>query len=608
MARWIFPCHRACSLKGRWTGITSKLSGIFRLCKIDQASGRRFSPQMNFASALSDAELNLHNNGFSTTLWQPDLGWGSTESEASNAPFNPQLLAALQIFLWFFIADSNRTWVHLAAEMQAGKTGVVTALIRLIFTNISRIPIKPERIFILTGMSDNAWIKQTCERLPANVRNGVAHSGGFPTIQKKLRSLAGREYLRDILIVFDESHIASLGSNRPNKLIYEQVALLCPRELWKERNIHFLTISATDPGKSSICSEDTSGSSKVVRLLTNEKYQSVEFLNTSSRIRYNDTFGELHEAKAIVELQRAVAEFTEPLYHILRPRVGKQKKVEELLTIAFPGCLVIPWDSTTKRANDGESSSTAITDINELLAVQPERHTFILLKMMFYASKTMDDTYVGVLWDRKGGKDDTNLQSLLGRALGYEKSKRTVVYTSKDTVENYLGFWKDAIAGLPLPTGIPIEKIDRLDKKMAGIKTVRVINGKSVMTIARNFMGPGGGSGAVAPPVVEKPPPNVEEFQSMELLKARWNEIQTSEGVTKRHIARAPNQKDGFFTCAIGQESEKQTTKNVRIYINGNWSGWGSGLTKAEAGDLIHRVYVGYENDVATFFLRWGKK
>lgn len=563
---------------------------------------------MNFASALSDAELNLHTNNFLTTLWSPEFEWSNSESEASKPPFHPQLLAALQIFLWFFIADSNRTWVHLAAEMQAGKTGVVTALIRLMFTNILRIRITPERIFVLTGMSDNAWIKQTCERLPANVRNGVAHSGGFATIQRALRSLAGGEYLRDILIVFDESHIASLGSNRPNMLIYKEVARLCPRELWKERNIHFLTISATDPGKSSICSEDTSGSSKVVRLLTNEKYQSVEFLKDNSRIRYNDTFGDLNEAKAINELRRAVGEYSDPLYHILRPRKGKQGEVEKLLDIAFPGCLVIPWDSTTKLVeNDGESSSTVITDINDLLEVQPERHTFILLKNMFYASKTMDDTHVGILWDRKGGKDDTNLQSLLGRALGYEKSKRTVVYTSKETVENYLGFWKNAIAGLPLPTGIPIEKIDRLDKKMSGVQKIRMINGKAVMTIARNFMGPGGGTG-VAPPVVDRPPPTVEEFETLELLKTRWNDILTSEGVTKRKPARAPNEKDGFYTCTIGQKSKKQTTQNVREYINGSWRGWGSGLTEALDGELLHRVYVGYQDDTATFFLRWGKK
>jgi hypothetical protein len=452
---------------------------------------------MNFASALSDAEFQLPSNGFSSTLWTPEFGWNSSEAEASQDAHSPQLLAALQIFLWFFIAETHRVWVHLAAEMQAGKTGVVSALLRLIFANAARIHITPDRIFVLTGMSDNAWIKQTRERLPSNVRVGVAHSGGFRKIVAALRTLARDGYLENVLIIFDESHIASLASNRPNRLIYDEVARLCPRDQWEARNIRFLTISATDPAKSSICAENRH-LSKVVRLLTSDAYQSVESLHTAGRVRYNDAFGNLDDPRAMAELQRAVAQHPNPLFHILRPRQGKQDKVEDLLKIAFPGCVVIPWDSSTQIIeNSGDSSTSLIEDINELLAVAPEVHTFILLKNMFYASKTMDDTHVGILWDRKGGKDDTNLQSLLGRALGYGKSTRTVVYTSKETVENYLGFWRDAIAGLPLPTDIPIERIDRLDKKMAGVQRVRMINGRPVVTVARNFNGPGGGTGVV---------------------------------------------------------------------------------------------------------------
>jgi hypothetical protein len=48
-------------------------------------------------------------------------------------------------------------WVHLAAEMQAGKTGVINALFRLILSNCHRIGITPNRIFTLTGMSDEDW-------------------------------------------------------------------------------------------------------------------------------------------------------------------------------------------------------------------------------------------------------------------------------------------------------------------------------------------------------------------------------------------------------------------------------------------------------------------
>jgi hypothetical protein len=58
----------------------------------------------------------------------------------------------------------------------------------------------------------------------------------------------------------------------------------------------------------------------------------------------------------------------------------------------------------------------------------------------------------------------------------------------------------------------------------------------------------------------------------------------------------------------FGKKSEKQTATAVRNFITPNWAGWGSGLTEAAAGDLVHRVYAGYEGATVTFFLRWGRK
>ena len=547
---------------------------------------------MNFASALSDAELNLQKNAFSPKLWVPEFGWDSSESEASQDPHSPQLLAALQIFLWFFIADTHRTWVHLAAEMQAGKTGVVSALIRLMFSNAARLRITPDRIFILTGMSDNAWIKQTRERLPGNVRAGVVHSGGFEKIARALRTLAAGGHLDNVLIVFDESHIASLERNRPTRLIYDEVARLCPREKWKEQNIHFLTISATDPAKSSMSNENRH-MSKVVRLLTNEAYQSVESLNIAGRILYNDNFGNLEDKKAILELKRVVSGYTRPLYHILRPRVSKQANVEEILKINFPGCVVICWDSDTKVLveNGSDSSSTLITDINDLLEEAPEVLTFILLKNMFYASKTMDDTHVGILWDRKGGKDDTNLQSLLGRALGYGKSKRTIVYTSKETVENYLTFWKDAIAGLPLPTDIPIEKIVRLDKKMAGVQKVRIIDGKPVLTVGRTYAGPGGAAG-VTPEV------HVKQFdRGYSIFDTQDQNEAFARTLGSKRRASYNEDANGFIPCSHSTKKVHSTEELIHIAKNcRDCSNMDKTAAEVELNQYAFRRYVCYDD------------
>lgn len=417
---------------------------------------------------IADAEMQIHIAGFDPALYSTG-SW-----EAAPVVFEPQRLAALQIFQWFFTAHVQRVWVHLAAEMQAGKTGVIDALVRLILRNFTKIRISPDRIFIVTGMNDKAWCKQTRERMVDSIRANVHHSGKINRVIKDLKALAERAPLSNILIVIDESHIATKEGNRPNQ-IYNTVKELCDPSLWAERGIHFVTISATDPSKIIAITDDgMRHSTKVVRLHTTDGYQSIQTLLDARRIRYADTFGDLHTAKAITELRRVIlTEYVDgPRYHILRPRQSKQEAVNELLKRALPNAIIYRWDGDTKGSGSGaedESSTMNMDDINDLLSVAPVQHTFIILKNMLYAAKTLNDTYVGVLYDRVGGKDDTNMQSLLGRACGYGKSKRTIVYTSQNTVKNYLALWRDVCLGEKPSDNIPLQAKD-LDRKMAAVK------------------------------------------------------------------------------------------------------------------------------------------
>ena len=160
-----------------------------------------------FDAQLADAQMQVGAAGFNTGLWTPEFGWRSDEVEAAEDAHLPQLLAAFQCFLWFFVAEGKKAWVHLAAEMQAGKTGVVTALVRLLFANARLLGVSPERVFVITGMNDNAWVKQTKARLPNGMRNGVAHNGGLGKIVRDLKGLAEHAGgLRNVLVVVDESH------------------------------------------------------------------------------------------------------------------------------------------------------------------------------------------------------------------------------------------------------------------------------------------------------------------------------------------------------------------------------------------------------------------
>jgi len=572
-------------------------------------------PSMTFDGHLADAKMQVENSGFLSQLWEPEFGWDVKEVEASEAPHLPQLLTAFQCFLAFFVSSTQKVWVHLAAEMQAGKTGVVTALIRLVLSNAKKLNTRPTRIFVLTGMNDNAWKKQTRDRLPlGSLRDNVHHSSSLTKVVAALKCLtemSAEKKLSNILIILDESHIASASGNRPNKLIYEAIRELCPIEEWSARGIRFLTISATDPARVLMMADEANEvSSQVVRLLTGENYQSVEKLYESGRIRFAEETGDLHERSttekerdelpsAIKEVQRVIAECysDRPRYHLVRTRYGKQAEVMGFLRRAFPEAIIQPWDSDSrikKTAEDGSCLSD-MEDINELLEQPPAEHTFIVLKNMFYAAKTMKDEHVGVLYDRIGGKDDTNLQSLLGRACGYGRSEDSINYTSRQTVSNYMGFWREVSANPNFPPelhGVPVSKLDR---KMTGVRVTHGEGQKAVLKVTSKMASPGtagcaaAGGGGEPEPVREKA--NEDDFIS------EWKEFATfAEAKVWAKGIHSPKDIGGFFQTSTSKGPATLRYDEVMVMKGGKKTANLPWKALKVGGKSVHRLYVGYKD------------
>jgi len=463
-------------------------------------------------SATSDMETSLSTMEFTTgidNLWVPEHGWGNEDWEAGDSPFAPQYLAALQIFAWFF-GEANKCWVHLAAEMQAGKTGVINTLIRLmlITANFRKIMTVPDSIFIVTGMNDNAWKKQTKDRMPASMHKNIQHLKGLGIVSVSLeRKAASRDGFKNILVIVDESHIASSVGNSPSRIIFEKMRSLSGGvENWAANNIRLITISATDPALV-VGIADLGDMARVVNLRTSDAYQSVEKLKEQGRLHATFNLTREEHVCTLTDIVREKYPDTPNLYHIIRlPARSKRNMVADALENFYPGCNVIPWDSDSnaRAAEEASSSdSSVVNDINEILENEPGAPTFILIKNMFYAAKTLDDTYCGILFDRNSAKDDTNLQSLLGRACGYGKSSRTHVYTSIHTVETYLSIWSQVRPRDDMV--IPDVEASSLRKKMAGLDARDVDGGARMIVGPRRAIplrgGGGGGGGGGAPPV-----------------------------------------------------------------------------------------------------------
>jgi hypothetical protein len=454
----------------------------------------------NFGSLMADMEASITNVGRSVVLWVPEFGWTASEVKASEAPFPPQLLAAYQSFMFLWNVITPRVWVHIAAEMQAGKTGVISAIIRLVLSNKS-LGITPHRIFIATGMSDEAWEKQTKERMPECIRANVHHAGTISHIAAKLKSLAGDDYLSNILIFLDESHIATSRVNQPNIHIYRKVEELCPRNMWQERNIRFVTVSATDPAKV-LAMKNADVPCEVVRLYTTEEYTSVQKLKDARRIHYIERVGMLNSESGFNALMSGVRETEEksngPLIHIIRPR--KKNLVDITAKLEETGARVISWNAKDNSASrkGSDSASSMSTDINDvLLADKPEQTTFVVLKDMFRAAKTIDTTYIGVMFDRLGANDSTNLQSLLGRACGYGKSDSTIVFTSEKTVSTYINMWRELCSNKAFPIEVADIPVTHVNRKMPHVKAVSSETGIKIGTTDTHASPLGSGVGTI---------------------------------------------------------------------------------------------------------------
>jgi hypothetical protein len=572
---------------------------------------------MDFSGYLEDAKLQLVRAGFTDTLWVPEFGWENDAEEAEMTPELPQLLAAIQIFLQLFVSSDVRVWAHLAAEMQAGKTGVVTTFIRLVLANATKLRFRPNRIFVLTGMNDDAWKIQTRSRMPVQIRDNVQHSKGLGKVAlafNRIMEKDGGDTLSNVIVLLDESHIAAAEHNQPYKHIWATLQRLCPLAQWQEKNIRVVTISATDPAKVMAISAESRLPAAVVRLQTTDEYQSVETLVKEGRVRYTDNFGDLHMTEAIRELKRCIdedLEFGQPFYHILRPRVGKQAEVERLLRAAFPEASIILWDAASKsaRSNAAEDSTSGgdLDDINEILCEAPAVTTFILLKNMFYAAKTVDDSNVGIFYDRISGKDDTNLQSLLGRACGYGKSSNTIIYTSKQTVENYLNCWRELCSNPSAPRLVNIP-MSRLDRKMTGVVASTVSRGKSSsLGVARSVATPLGSADASVVGVgggASRAKADEDNFLS------EWFDFKTlAEAKAVATRSHTPKMDSNGFYCTSTSKNPKPLRFDEVLAIKGGKKtanmDWGK-LTVG--GKPAFRLYVGYkkidDSSSAVFFVR----
>jgi len=175
------------------------------------------------------------------------------------------------------------------------------------------------------------------------------------------------------------------------------------------------------------------------------KEKFIEFINEHKLEKYDEIINihiihELYDYiknifENIQEIKNDIITFDNPRYHIIRTKNG----LEQDLTIKnFKQIFNIDTYNFIKYDIESE-----IKDINNIIIIKPEKHTFIFIKEMLRCAKTLKKEFIGILYDRysKNPDDTTIIQGLVGRDTGYDNNGISICYTNKDSINRYEQLW-----------------------------------------------------------------------------------------------------------------------------------------------------------------------
>jgi hypothetical protein len=391
----------------------------------------------------------IKEKGYSVELYTPPGGWrNKIDDERRQKPFPNQLYTAYRLFYELFCKDQPCVYAYASADFQGGKSGMIQSITRLIMTNADKL-LNRYGTYLITAMNDIALKNQMINRMLKEYETQIFHLGTISKLELEIeQNINENGFVKNILIIDDESRMASNVNNLKGRIL-DKIKNTSPFETWRERNIRLISIDATDPASSinSIILKQT-GYACNINLQLPPSYLSLSKLKAQKR---------LHQCKDL-KIKNNVNDFYEQietiynrevLWHIIRMpptnKDGYNKAKKHIEEIFQPNYEIITWNSTIKQyTGDIEEDEERSIDINHELKDPPKNNkpTLILIKNMFYAGKTLVDTYIGSMYDRSSENDDTSGQSFPGRCSGHNRSNKTQVWTNLKSIDRLIDNWK----------------------------------------------------------------------------------------------------------------------------------------------------------------------
>lgn len=338
-----------------------------------------------------------------------------------------------------FSTNLNIVSFMVLALTQSGKTGLMVCLINKFFYSINPIP--TENIFIITGLSDKDWKKQTISRIPQCLRARVFHRNNLLGKNGFISNIKNK---KNVLIIIDELQIAA-KENQTIHIAFKEVGLMNKKYLL-DNDIKIIQLTATPDG--TIYDHKLWGiHSETIKLPSGSKYTSCFELYEKNRcfnskplyyINKDKTYNKDESLKNtnyyIEKIINIEIEQDKKLYHIVR--IDNGDKSENIINNFKEICLeckCILYDQNSK------------LDLDILMHIEPKITTFIFIKERLRCSKTLENkNFFGSVYERKTmtTNDSCIIQGLLGRSTGYNCNDFSICFTDINTLHRYKELWE----------------------------------------------------------------------------------------------------------------------------------------------------------------------
>lgn len=290
----------------------------------------------------------------------------------------------------------GKVWVVLIAQPGTGKTGVSMEVLRLLGQHANdEHQVHVDDMLVCTGMSDKDWEVTMRNGMLPSLKNAVYHRS---RIGKKDVSAMSKG-----VIVTDECHVAAEAGMTLSKTLKD--AGLLDVDALETRRMRMLDVSATPEGVLADLSR-WQDKTAVVVLQPGLKYKGFQSMIDDGRLKEAGDY-DLTKREDAYKLLKLFDERydgqTKKYFPIRVPEKSKKSTGGDARANIAAAAIRLGWN--TPWIHD---SKQRVDDIDEKMRTAPEKHTPILIKGFWRASKRFVRIHVGGSYESKStSRDDT---------------------------------------------------------------------------------------------------------------------------------------------------------------------------------------------------------